>query len=328
MVEALLSANQDAEHAPFAGIVPEVAGRSHTLSLLPLLEKLMGQAVKDWNDVGAIAVTNRPGLIGSLIVGVVTAKSLAMAKNLPFIGVNHLEGHILAPFLRDQEYHPQAAFAFPFLSLAVSGGHSSIYFVKALGQYEILGSTLDDAAGECFDKFAKMLGLGFPGGVKVDELAGTGDPKAFHFPRSLMGEENLDMSFSGLKASAQRLLQQLDPDTIETKKSDLCASFQQAIVDTLMTKLAVAQRKTGLKNISVTGGVSANSGLRAAAQAWAVKNQLILQIPPIRYCTDNAAMIGLTGLWRINQLHEQSSLAMRPQPGSEPRDFTDRRKPR
>ena len=193
-VYEMVSANQDLAHAPFGGIVPEIACRNHSIALLPLIDDLFMRAKISWPEIDGIAVTNRPGLIGSLIVGVVTAKTLAQVYSKPLIGVNHLEGHILAPFLFDAD-RERPSLEFPFIALAVSGGHTSIYEIQGLGDYSVLGATLDDAAGEAFDKFAKMLGLGFPGGVKVDQLARAGDTKAFDFPRGLIHEETYQMSF-------------------------------------------------------------------------------------------------------------------------------------
>ncbi|MEZ0390867.1 MAG: tRNA (adenosine(37)-N6)-threonylcarbamoyltransferase complex transferase subunit TsaD [Pseudobdellovibrionaceae bacterium] len=319
-VRALVSANQDLAHAPFGGIVPEIACRNHSLNLLPLIEQVFKKSNISWEQVGGIVVTNRPGLIGSLIVGIVTAKSLAQARKLPLIGVNHLEGHILAPFLKDESYQPTFPYEKPFLALAISGGHTSLYHVKSFGDYHILGATLDDAAGEAFDKFGKMAGLGFPGGVKVDQLSKNGNVKAYDFPRSMIKEDNYLMSFSGLKASAQRLLESLGPEKVQANLADLCASFQEAIVDILIAKLDRAAGKTGIRNIVITGGVSANSRLRERAQAWAAKNQLNLLIPPLRYCTDNAAMIGYAGILRFNR-GEHSSLDLGPSPNSYPQDF-------
>lgn len=318
----LVSANQDLAHRPFGGIVPEIAGRNHSIMLLPLIEEVLHKAKHTWKDIDGIVVTNRPGLMGSLIVGVVTAKSLAQAKDLPLLGVNHLEGHILAPFLRDENYQPQFSFDEPFLGLAISGGHTSLYHVKKLGDYEILGATLDDAAGEAFDKFAKVLGLGFPGGVKIDQLAKNGDVTAYDFPRGMIKEDNYLMSFSGLKASGQRMVEGLSESEKQTKINDLCASYQEAIVDVLITKLNRAVNKLGIKKVIVTGGVSANSRLRARAEEWARSKKVQLMIPPLKYCTDNAAMIGYAGIIRMNN-GERSELSMGPSPNSSSQDFTD-----
>jgi len=320
-VHSLVSANQDLVHSPYGGIVPEIAGRNHSLCLLPLIEEAFKKSGKQWADIGGIAVTNRPGLLGSLIVGLVTAKSLAQARQLPFIGVNHLEGHILAPFLKDPQYQPSFDLSEAMLGLAISGGHTSLYHIKKFSDYVILGATVDDAVGEAFDKFGKMVGLGFPGGVKVDQHATHGQRDAFAFPRSMMKEEDeLLMSFSGLKASAQRLLENLKPQEIQDRLGDLCASYQEAIVDVLMAKLDRAIEKIHVDRVIITGGVSANSRLRERAQEWAKKKSLRLQIPPLKYCTDNAAMIGYAGILRLNR-GEKHDLSLAPSPSSWPADF-------
>ena len=319
-VEAVVSANQDLAHAPFGGVVPEIASRNHTLTILPLLDEVFSRAHKTWADVQALTVTSRPGLVGSLLVGISTAKTLSQVKKLPWLGVNHLEGHLLAPFLSDSEYRPEFSWSEPYLALTVSGGHTTLYHCEAFKSYRVLGGTVDDAAGEAFDKFGKMLGLGFPGGVQVDKLAQTGDPKAFQFPQGFGHEDNLKMSFSGLKASAQRLVESLSSEELQKRREDLCASFQSAVVEVLMKKLALAQKKTGLRKIVVTGGVSANSELRSQAKAWAHKHKLQLLIPPLKYCTDNAAMIGLVGAQRLIR-GEESPLTLGPSPASWPEDF-------
>lgn len=295
------SANQDMRHKIFGGVVPEIASRAHTETILPLVDLMFQETKATWDDILGIAVTSRPGLIGSLLVGLVTAKTLAMAKNKPFVGVNHIEAHLLAPWLVDQEYVPHKDFKFPYLALAVSGGHSHFFHVKNWGDYELLGHTLDDAAGEAFDKFAKMVGLDFPGGVQVDREARNGNPKAFSFPRSMIHEDNALVSFSGLKSSALRMLSSMSAEDIQKHRADLCASFQEAIVDALLAKLDWLHKKFPTSSVVITGGVSANSRLRAKAQEWATKKKIILQIPPLRYCTDNAAMVGVAGLWRLEK---------------------------
>lgn len=319
-VHSVVSASQDLEHAPYGGIVPEIASRNHSLHLIPLIEEAFKKASMGWRDVQGIAVTNRPGLIGSLIVGLVTAKSLAQARGLPFLGINHLEGHLLAPFLRDQDYAPPDDFTYPYVGLAISGGHTSLYHITGLGAYRVLGKTKDDAAGEAFDKFAKMAGLGFPGGVRVDKLAQTGNIKAYEFPRSMIHEDSFDMSFSGLKASAQRLLEKLGAEEVQKNLPDLCASFQEAIVDVLIAKLDKAAKAHQARRVILTGGVSANSRLRTRAAEWAAKKKISLVIPPIRYCTDNAAMIGYVGALRLAR-GESSALDLGPFPQALPSDF-------
>ncbi len=320
LVISLVSASQDLAHEPYGGIVPEIASRNHSLALLPLINEAFQKANMTWKDIGGIAVTNRPGLVGALIVGLVTAKTLSQAKGLPYIGINHLEGHLLAPFLRDAQYLPPSEFNYPYVGLAISGGHTSLYNIKGLGEYQVLGQTKDDAAGEAFDKFAKMVGLGFPGGSRVDQNAKSGDSKKYDFPRAMIHEDTFDMSFSGLKSSAQRLIATLSPEEVKKELPHLCASFQEAIVDVMIAKLEKAALAMNSKKVILTGGVSANSRLRARAEAWALKKKMILVIPPIRYCTDNAAMIGFAGILRLNR-GEFSDLQLPPHPQALESDF-------
>ncbi|AHI04949.1 O-sialoglycoprotein endopeptidase [Bdellovibrio bacteriovorus W] len=319
-VHSVVAASQDLEHELYGGIVPEIAARNHSLALIPLIEEALSKAQCTWKDIDGIAVTNRPGLVGALIVGLVTAKALSQAKGIPFLGVNHLEGHLLAPFLKDSQYAPPEDFGYPYVGLAISGGHTSLYQIKGLGDYKVLGTTKDDAAGECFDKFAKMAGLGFPGGVRVDKLAKTGDPTKFDFPRSMLNDSSFDMSFSGLKSSGQRMIETLGPEKVQENLPDLCASFQEAIVDVLLAKLARAAKVYRSKRVILTGGVSANSRLRARAEEWAAKKGLTLVVPPIRYCTDNAAMIGYAGILRMNA-GEFSEMELGPSPQALASDF-------
>lgn len=321
-VHSVVSANQDLVHKPFGGIVPEIASRNHTLQLLPLFEVAFEKAKMTWGDIDALVVTSRPGLLGSLLVGVVTAKTLSLVKGIPYLGINHLEAHLLAPFLRDDEYQPPPDFSFPYLALAVSGGHSQIYLVEDHGKYKVLGRTIDDAAGEAFDKFAKLVGLGFPGGPKVDKLSMQGNVKAFKFPRPLIRENNLNFSFSGLKTAALRQVESMSEQDIEKSKADLCASFQEAIVDCLLAKLDKASQEYGIDKIVITGGVSANNRLRARAEAWAKADGLQLVVPPLRYCTDNAAMVGYAGLLRL-QKGEVSDQKLQPMAQSLSSDFLE-----
>lgn len=294
-----VSANQDLQHAPYGGIVPEIASRNHSVALLPLIDHVIKKSDLTWKDIGGLAVTNRPGLIGSLIVGIMTLKSIAQSYGLPLIGVNHLEGHLLAPFLKDDSYQPPTDFNYPYIALAVSGGHTSLYWVKSFSEYVVIGTTKDDAAGEAFDKFAKMVGLGYPGGVQVDKTASQGDATKFIFPRSLLLEDNLMMSFSGLKSSAHRLLEKRTQEQIQAERADLCASFQEAVVDVLISKLLKAADRYKCRQLVITGGVSANSRLRQRIEELSGQYQIV--VPPVRYCTDNAAMIGYAGILRLNR---------------------------
>lgn len=321
VVRALVLQSQDGAHRPFGGVVPEVASRAHTENLLPLVDEAMRQAGASWDELEAVAVTSRPGLIGSLLVGVVTAKTLSLVKGVPLIDVNHIEGHLLASLLRDGDYAPPEGFDFPYLALAVSGGHTHLFRVLAPGDYRLLGQTRDDAAGEAFDKFAKMMGLGFPGGVRVDQTARGGNVKAHAFPRALMNEDNLDFSFSGLKTAGLRAVESGLATTAEQKR-DLCASYQEAIVDVLLGKMARAAAATGLKNWTITGGVSANSRLRARAEELARARGAVLALPPTRYCTDNAAMIALAGAlkWKTGYRAAQD---LSPSAGALPGDWRE-----
>ena len=320
-VTKCISANQDMAHRPFGGVVPELASRNHTLQILPLIEELFTQGKCNWDSIDGIAVTSRPGLIGSLLVGVVTAKTLAAVKEKPFVGVNHLEAHLFAPFLYDNELSQNHELKFPFLALAISGGHTQLYRVEEFGKSFVLGRTIDDAAGEAFDKFAKHLGLGFPGGVLIDrEAQKNGDPAFYKIPRTMLKDESLNFSFSGIKSAAIRLVDSLSDEEKLSHRHHLCASFQEAIVDTLMNRLNQAALTQNLKQVVLTGGVSANSRLRSVAQSWAQKNGLQIFIPPVRYCTDNAAMVGYVGAQRLLR-GESHSHELAPSASSFPSDF-------
>lgn len=321
-VLAMASANQDADHAPFGGIVPEIASRNHTQHILPLVDRALKEGGLSRAQIAAIAVTSRPGLIGSLMVGVVTAKALALAWNKPIIAVNHLHGHIHAFGVTDESYQAPAAFNNSYLALVVSGGHSAFYQVREFGHYQLLGQTLDDAAGEAFDKFAKMLGLGYPGGAEVDRWAKLGDPTRYRFPRALSRQDNLNLSFSGLKASAQRELARLAPEERQKDLPHLCASFQEAVVESLMLKLEAARTQRELAHVVITGGVSANSRLRQLAQEWGARHGVQVVIPPLRYCTDNAAMIGWVGAQKF-LAHNFADQGLTPSARSLAEDFAE-----
>jgi N6-L-threonylcarbamoyladenine synthase len=309
-----MTANQDLAHLPFGGVVPEIAGRRHYESLLPLLDHLLNTNGIAWTQVSGMAVTNRPGLVGSLLVGLVTAKTLALVHKKPFVGVHHIEGHVLSAFLNEEGEEHNQLWTEPFIALVVSGGHTQLYHVPKIGEYETLGQTQDDAAGEAFDKFAKMLGLGYPGGVLVDRYAQKGNPKAYEFPRGLIKEDHYHFSFSGLKSHAQRKIAEISQ--VAPVLEDLCASYQEAIVDVLMYKLEKALQHLQIKKFVITGGVSANSRLRQRAQELVQKKNFQVLIPPLKFCTDNAAMIGLAGALRLKK-GEVSQQTLGPVPRDE-----------
>ncbi len=321
-VVSCLAANQDLAHKPFGGVVPEIASRNHTLQILPLLEELFARSKMSWSQVEGIAVTSRPGLIGSLLVGVVTAKTLALIFKKPFIGVNHLEAHLLAAFLHDDKFARYEKLSYPFLALAVSGGHTQLCHVKGLGRYEILGRSVDDAAGEAFDKLAKHIGLGFPGGALIDSEAQKGQRKAFHLPRTVVKENPYAFSFSGLKSAGIRLVDSLPPEDLLKRRADLCASFQEAVVDSLMSRVQLAHENLRLPRVVLTGGVSANSRLREGALDWGRKAGVEVFIPPLRYCTDNAAMVAYAGAQRL-QTGERSEHDLAPSAASVDGEFRE-----
>ncbi len=290
-------------HHPYGGVVPELASRDHLDKIIGVIEAAMKEAHLGWNDLEGIAVTNGPGLVGSLLVGLSAAKTLSFGLNIPFRGVNHLEGHLLAIFLEEP------APIFPFLGLIVSGGHTSIYRVEDFGRYQCLGQTRDDAAGEAFDKVAKLLGLGYPGGIAIDRLAKEGNPEAFRFPRAMASSKTLDFSFSGLKTSVRYFVEQHGEDFVHEHMADLVASFQEAVVDSILIKLSQAVKRTQVRRIVVSGGVAANSHLRARLLDMADKEGLQAQFPSSYLCTDNAIMIAAVG-YRYLLKGESSPLSL------------------
>jgi len=295
-------ASQDAVHAPYGGVVPELASRRHLEVMVPVIEKAMGDAGVPLHDLDGIAVTQCPGLVGSLLVGCSVAKAMAYARRLPLVGVNHLEGHVYAAFLTDDP--PE----YPFLALVVSGGHTALYHAAAPRQYALLGQTRDDAAGEAFDKVAKLLLLGFPGGPIIQRVAERGDPRAIVFPLAQMTDQAPDFSFSGLKTSVALHVKRRGP-LGESDVADVAASFQAAVVKMLVRKTVKAVLHTGVKRVVLSGGVAANGPLRAALAASAIEHGFHLHVPPPRLCTDNAAMIAAAGTVRL-EAGERADLAM------------------
>ncbi len=286
-------------HRKYGGVVPELASRAHQQNIVPVVDRALEEAGVTRRELDAVAFTRGPGLLGSLLVGTSFAKGFTAALGIPMIEVNHLQAHIMVHFLQSETSTGPAP-GFPFLCLLVSGGHTQLVVVRDHHHMEIIGRTIDDAAGEAFDKCAKLLGLPYPGGPHVDRLAGEGDPRRFSFNKP--GLEGFDYSFSGLKTSFLYFLRDSlkeDPDFIEKNKPDLAASLQQTIVDILLNKLRRAAKKTGIRQIALAGGVSANSGLRAAMEEEARKHRWQVFIPPISYTTDNAAMIAITGYYRF-----------------------------
>ena len=291
--------SQIADHAAFGGVVPEIAARSHLSRLNGLITQAMDEARCGWADIDAIAVTAGPGLIGGLLTGVMTAKALSAATGIPYHAINHLEGHALTPRLTD-------GLAFPYLLLLVSGGHTQFVEVRGVGDYRRLATTIDDALGEAFDKTAKLLSLGYPGGPQVELAALKGDPQRFEFPRPLSGKDEVNFSFSGLKTAVRQTANRLAPLS-DTDVADICASFQRAIIDILCDRTGKMMRyfdethQGHDRALVVAGGVAANKAIRAALEKLAVENGWKLVAPPLELCTDNAAMIAWAAIERAGR---------------------------
>ena len=283
--------SQQTIHEKFGGVVPEIASREHEILLNHIVDKAIIDAKIKLSQIEAISVTQGPGLAGTLLTGISFAKGLGFGLNIPVIPVNHLEGHIFANFLADRTLD------FPFICLLVSGGHTQIWLIKGMENYVLLGETRDDAAGEAFDKGARILGLGYPGGPAIEKEAKGGDPKKFKFPRSLLGPDNLEFSFSGLKTSLLYFMDDFVEDKFNSKK-DVIASYQQAIVDTLIEKVRRAIKKTNVDTIVIAGGVAANQCLRKKIKIE-LKNAKII-FPDLKFCTDNAAMISFLGELKLD----------------------------
>jgi len=288
-------------HRRWGGVVPELASRNHVVQILPVVDEALRRAGVELGDLDLVAVTRGPGLLGALLVGVQVGKALAAATGLPLVGVNHLEGHLLAIQLVPGAPEP------PYLSLIVSGGHTSLYDVEAPGRYRRVGSTRDDAAGEAYDKVARLLGLPYPGGLPIDRLAQTGDPRAIRFPRALNTPGSYDWSFSGLKTAVRNHVREHGVPQGQGL-ADLCASFQEAVADSLSRKGVAAARALGRRDLVLGGGVAANSRLRTLTRERASEREIEVHLPPPSLCTDNGAMIAVAGTeaWRRGERGETS----------------------
>jgi N6-L-threonylcarbamoyladenine synthase len=284
-------ASQIEIHREFGGVVPELASRKHVEAIIPVIEEALRNAQVELTDIDGIAVTQGPGLIGSLMVGISTAKAISYALGIPFVGVDHLEAHISA-------VHLEHKVEFPFIGLIVSGGHTSLYLVKGYTEFELLGRTRDDAAGEAFDKAAKLLGLSYPGGMEIDRVAKEGNPQAISFPRPFIKSSSFDFSFSGIKTALVYYLKR-NPDLNTDRLRDICASYQEAIAETLVEKTLDAARLKGVSSAVIAGGVACNSRLRELGRKRFQDEGISLFIPSPRYCTDNAAMIGALGFHKL-----------------------------
>ncbi len=313
IVDGILRSNVIASqkvHESYGGVVPELASRAHQQNIVPVVSDALRQAGVDKHDLSAIAYTRGPGLLGSLHVGTSFAKGLAIALDIPLLDVNHLHGHVLSHFIRNNADDPVPEF--PYLCLLISGGNSQLVVVESPYSMNIIGQTIDDAAGEAFDKCAKVMGLPYPGGPHIDRLAREGDPKRFKFAKPNM--PGFDYSFSGLKTSFLYTLRdnvKNDPDFVENNKADLCASLQKTIIDILLSKLKAAIRETGVKHVAIGGGVSANGGIRQAVADLCRDMDVTAWIPPRQFTTDNAAMVAMAGYFKYLN-HDYSSLALPP----------------
>ena len=277
---------QIAIHTEYGGVVPEIASRKHIENINPVIRKALEDAGVTLDDIDAIGVTYGPGLVGALLVGVAEAKAIAFAKNKPLVGVHHIEGHISANYVENKELEP------PFVALVVSGGHTHLVKVNDYGEYEIVGRTRDDAAGEAFDKVARAIGLGYPGGPKIDTLAKEGNPDAIEFPRAHVDDAPYDFSFSGIKSAVLNYINSANMQGKEINRADVAASFQKAVVDALVSRAVRLAKECGMDKLAIAGGVASNSALRAAIQEECTKNNIRFYSPSPVLCTDNAAMIG------------------------------------
>ena len=288
--------SQIAIHAAYGGVVPEIASRAHLQSIAPVISQALQEAGIGMEALEGVAVTRGPGLSGALLVGFSAAKAIAVARRIPFVGVHHIEGHLFAPFL-------EQPVAFPFLALVVSGGHTHLYHVEGFGRYTTLGRTIDDAAGEAYDKSAKIMGMPYPGGALIDRMAQNGDPEAIRLPRPLLRDGTLNFSFSGLKTAVMQHVMKHPVSLPSQDADDLCASFQEAVCHVLAAKTEAAIRQTGAARLVVAGGVACNSGLRSRMAALCEKLGVELSIPHPSLCGDNAAMLAVPGDYYLSHGH-------------------------
>ena len=291
-VVSLIISTQIPIHQKFGGVVPEIASRKHIVNIMPVIEETLQKAKLELKDIDQIAVTYGPGLVGALLVGVSAAKALAFTLDVPLIGVNHLEGHIFANFLSHPDLKP------PFMALVVSGGHTSLVHVKDYNSFKLMGQTRDDAAGEAFDKVARVMGLPYPGGPQIDKLAKEGNPLAIDFPQAMKNEENFEFSFSGLKSAVLNYLNSMQQKHIEINKADVAASFQHSVIEVLIAKAMQAVQESHCDTLVLAGGVAANSSLESRLREAADKAGIRFCFPNKLLCTDNAAMIGCRGYYK------------------------------
>lgn len=278
-------------HTMYGGVVPEIASRKHIENINQVIQQALSEAEVTLSDVDAVAVTYGPGLVGALLVGVAAAKAIAFGKKKPLVGVHHIEGHISANYIENQDLEP------PFICLVISGGHTHLVYVKDYGEYEILGKTRDDAVGEAFDKVARSIGLGYPGGPKVDKLAKEGNPKAINFPRAVVEGAPLDFSFSGLKSAVLNYINMCQMKGEDINSADIAASFQASVVDVLVSRSLAACKQYGVDKFAIAGGVASNSAIREAFIKECADNNIKFYHPSPIFCTDNAAMIGVAGYY-------------------------------
>lgn len=290
-VRSNIISSQIALHTLYGGVVPEIASRKHVENINYVIQEALDTAQMTLDDMDAIAVTYGPGLVGALLVGVAEAKAISYAKHLPLIGVHHIEGHISANYIENKDLEP------PYICLVVSGGHSHLVKVLDYGEYQVLGRTRDDAAGEAFDKVARAIGLGYPGGPKIDKAAKEGNPQAISFPRASIADHPYDFSFSGLKSAVLNYLNQCEMKGESYNQADVAASFQQAVVDVLTDHAMMAMQESGMKKLAIAGGVASNTALRKAMQEKCTANGITFYSPSPILCTDNAAMIGAAGYY-------------------------------